>query len=50
MSTPISESGFTGTAVGAAIGGMRPVVEFMVSDFMLLPWISLSTKQQRPGT
>jgi len=36
MSTPISESGFTGTAVGAAIGGMRPVVEFMVSDFMFV--------------
>lgn len=36
ISTPISENGFTGTAVGAAIGGMRPVVEFMVSDFMFV--------------
>jgi pyruvate dehydrogenase E1 component beta subunit len=36
VSTPISESGFTGAAVGAAIGGLRPVVEFMTSDFMFV--------------
>jgi len=34
--TPISESTFTGAAVGAAIGGMRPVVEIMFSDFVTL--------------
>jgi pyruvate/2-oxoglutarate/acetoin dehydrogenase E1 component len=33
IQTPISEQGFTGAAVGAAITGMRPVVEFMYIDF-----------------
>ncbi|MCF7944887.1 MAG: alpha-ketoacid dehydrogenase subunit beta [Spirochaetia bacterium] len=32
--TPISESGFTGAAVGAAMTGTRPVVEIMFSDFL----------------
>ncbi|MGE5604121.1 MAG: alpha-ketoacid dehydrogenase subunit beta [Bacteroidota bacterium] len=36
MDTPISEAGFTGAAVGAAIMGMRPVVEIMFSDFVTL--------------
>jgi len=34
MDTPISEGGFTGMAVGAAMMGYRPVVEFMFSDFV----------------
>ncbi len=33
IQTPISEQGFTGAAVGAALTGMRPVVEFMYIDF-----------------
>jgi pyruvate dehydrogenase E1 component beta subunit len=32
--TPISEAGFTGMAVGAAMVGMRPVVELMYMDFV----------------
>jgi pyruvate/2-oxoglutarate/acetoin dehydrogenase E1 component/TPP-dependent pyruvate/acetoin dehydrogenase alpha subunit len=32
--TPISENGFTGLAVGAAMGGLRPVVELMFGDFV----------------
>lgn len=32
--TPISEAGFVGTAVGAALTGMRPVVEVMYIDFV----------------
>ncbi|TAN13987.1 MAG: alpha-ketoacid dehydrogenase subunit beta [Burkholderiaceae bacterium] len=32
--TPISETGFIGAAVGAAIDGMRPVVELMFADFV----------------
>ncbi|MCL2033176.1 MAG: alpha-ketoacid dehydrogenase subunit beta [Oscillospiraceae bacterium] len=34
MDTPISENGFVGAAVGAAITGTRPIVELMFSDFM----------------
>jgi pyruvate dehydrogenase E1 component beta subunit len=33
MDTPISEAGFVGAAVGAALTGMRPVVEIMFIDF-----------------
>jgi len=33
LDTPISEPGFTGLAVGAAMTGMRPVVDIMFSDF-----------------
>src|SRR5207302_5221012 len=36
MDTPISEAGFTGIALGAAITGMRPVVDIMFGDFMTL--------------
>jgi len=32
--TPISEAAITGAAVGAAMTGMRPVMEIMFSDFM----------------
>lgn len=34
MDTPISESGFSGAACGAAIMGFRPVVEFQFADFI----------------
>jgi pyruvate/2-oxoglutarate/acetoin dehydrogenase E1 component len=34
--TPISEGSFTGIAVGAALVGMRPVVEIMFMDFITL--------------
>lgn len=33
IDTPISEAGFTGMAVGAALRGLRPVVELMYVDF-----------------
>ncbi len=36
IETPISENGFAGVAVGAAMTGLRPVVEFMFMDFMAL--------------
>lgn len=32
--TPISENGFVGAAVGAAVTGSRPIVEIMFSDFI----------------
>jgi pyruvate dehydrogenase E1 component beta subunit len=34
--TPINEEAIVGTAVGAALTGMRPVVELMYSDFLTL--------------
>ena len=34
IDTPISESGFTGAACGAAVEGLRPVVEFQFADFI----------------
>ena len=34
IDTPISESGFCGMAVGAAMRGIRPVVELMYDDFI----------------
>src|ERR1700739_5150787 len=36
LDTPISEAGFTGLAVGAAMTGMRPVVGIMFGDFITL--------------
>ncbi|ESR25463.1 alpha-ketoacid dehydrogenase subunit beta [Lutibaculum baratangense] len=34
--TPLAESGFTGAGIGAALGGMRPIVEIMTINFSLL--------------
>ncbi|MPZ13644.1 MAG: alpha-ketoacid dehydrogenase subunit beta [Chloroflexi bacterium] len=34
--TPISELGFVGTGIGAAVGGLRPVVEIMTINFSFL--------------
>lgn len=34
--TPLSELGFVGAGVGAALGGMRPIVEVMTVNFSLL--------------
>jgi pyruvate dehydrogenase E1 component beta subunit len=34
--TPLSELGFTGAGVGAALGGLRPIVEIMTVNFSLL--------------
>lgn len=36
IATPISENGFVGVAVGAAMTGLRPVVEIMFMDFIAL--------------
>jgi pyruvate dehydrogenase E1 component beta subunit len=35
IDTPISEEGFTGIGIGAAIAGLRPVVEWMTMNFSL---------------
>ncbi len=36
IDTPISELGFAGIGVGAAMGGLRPIVEFMTFNFAVL--------------
>jgi 2-oxoisovalerate dehydrogenase E1 component len=36
LNTPISEAGFSGFACGTAIAGMRPLVEIMFPDFVLV--------------
>jgi pyruvate/2-oxoglutarate/acetoin dehydrogenase E1 component len=36
IDTPLAESGFVGAGIGAAIGGMRPIVEIMTVNFSLL--------------
>lgn len=36
IDTPIAELGFTGIAVGSAMNGLRPIVEFMTWNFAIL--------------
>lgn len=36
ISTPISEAGITGAAIGLALAGRRPIVEIMFADFLTL--------------
>jgi pyruvate dehydrogenase E1 component beta subunit len=35
LDTPVSEAGFVGLAIGSAIAGLRPVVDFQYGDFLL---------------
>ena len=41
LDTPISENGFTGLAVGAAMTGMRPIVEYMSWNFSFVAFDQL---------
>jgi pyruvate dehydrogenase E1 component beta subunit len=36
LDTPITEAGFTGIGIGAAMAGLRPIVEFMTMSFSIL--------------
>ena len=36
IDTPISELGFASIGIGAAMGGLRPIVEFMTWNFAIL--------------
>ena len=36
LTTPVSEAGFVGFAIGMALRGLRPIVEIMFGDFLLL--------------
>src|ERR1051326_7464169 len=40
--TPISELAIAGAAFGAAVGGLRPVIEIMFGDFLFLAMDSLA--------
>ena len=42
--TPLSESAFVGAGIGAAIGGMRPIVEIMTDNFSLLAFDQIVNK------
>src|SRR3979411_2879573 len=44
LDTPISEAGFTGLAVGAAMTGLRPVVDIMFGDFLTLTMDQLANQ------
>jgi len=41
IDTPISELGFAGIGVGAAMVGLRPIIEFMTFNFSLVAILSL---------
>jgi pyruvate/2-oxoglutarate/acetoin dehydrogenase E1 component len=44
LDTPISELGFTGLAVGAAIGGLRPIADVQYADFLFLAMDQLANQ------
>jgi len=44
LDTPISEEGIVGTAVGSAMTGLRPVVELMYVDFVMLAMDQLANQ------
>ena len=49
IDTPISEEGFTGVGVGAAMAGLRPIIEWMTLNFALMAFdqvISNAAKQR----
>ena len=50
IDTPISEEGFVGMAVGAAMRGLRPVVELMYDDFATECADPCSTRRPRSAT
>ncbi len=49
MEAPISESAFLGAGVGAALGGLRPVVEIMFVDFLSVALHQLSNEAAMLG-
>lgn len=44
IDTPISESGFSGIAIGAAITGLRPIVEFMSFNFSFVAFDQIASR------
>ena len=47
IDTPISEAGFTGIGTGAAMLGMRPVLEYQISEFVFLAFDQLIDQAQK---
>src|SRR5213594_3071043 len=47
VDTPIAESAFTGIGIGAAVLGLRPVVEMMTFNFALLALDQIVTRPRR---
>src|SRR3972149_591090 len=45
--TPISEAGFTGLATGAAVAGMRPVVEYQINALVFVSFDQLVDQAQK---
>jgi pyruvate dehydrogenase E1 component beta subunit len=45
--TPISEAGFTGLATGAALAGMRPVVEYQINALLFVAFDQLVDQAQK---
>lgn len=41
IDTPISEAGFTGMAIGAALAGLRPIVEYEIATLPYVAWDQL---------
>ena len=50
LSTPISEAGVTGTAIGLAMSGYRPIMEVMFADFLTLCMDQLYNHAVKLGT
>jgi pyruvate dehydrogenase E1 component beta subunit len=50
LGTPISESAFIGAAVTAAMGGLRPVVELMIVDFLAVAMDALVNQAAKVKT
>ena len=47
VGTPISEQGFVGLSVGAAMTGLRPIVEIMYIDFIMLAMDQLANQMAK---
>ena len=47
IDAPISEAGFTGFATGAAMSGMRPVVEYQINEFVFVAFDQLIDQAQK---
>jgi acetoin:2,6-dichlorophenolindophenol oxidoreductase subunit beta len=47
LDTPISEQGFTGFATGAALGGLRPVVEFQIPALLFLAFEQIANQAHK---